>query len=293
MHAFLLAKVNHHQEFFAALRCTLLPAQHALLLLRLSAHPRMNFLLRTLPPDLTTTACIAFDALIRSSAIHILLLSHDLLPQVALDQFCLPLRRGGLGLRSMVSIAPAAFLGSMAASAPLLFHVPRPLSAPPHSASLLRRLQEAYHVLHLPSKSLQLPKSCQLPPFDRLLSSLAATPIPKLQRAISRLIDSRLLTSIITAASSADNLAIKAHFTSLSQRNTSFYPPHLSRFTMISSYSQFVCGFVSLLLLRFLLNVSAVLFSSCPTTSCFALHVLYALSSPCYHCLSLSGFITS
>jgi hypothetical protein len=106
---FLRTKVDHHQEFFEALRCPRLPAQHALLLLRLSAHPRMNFLLRTLPPDLTAAACAAFDTQIRTSAIHILQLTHDHLSQVALDQFRLPLRRGGLGLPSMLSIAPAAF----------------------------------------------------------------------------------------------------------------------------------------------------------------------------------------
>jgi len=223
IHTFLLTKVVHHQEFFEALRSPHLPAQHALLLLRLSAHPRMIFLLRSLPPDLTASACADFDSQIRASAIHILRLSHDRLSQAALDQFCLPLRRGGLGLRSMLSIAPAAFLGSIAASAPLLIHVPRPPSVPPHSIPLLSRLQEAYRVLRLPSKSLRLPDSRQLPSSDSFLDSLSCAPIPKLQRAISHLLDARLLTSIIAAASPDDHLSVKAHFTSLSQPHTSFW----------------------------------------------------------------------
>jgi hypothetical protein len=47
-------------------------------------------------------------------------------------QLMLPLRLGGLGLRSMVDTAPAAFLGSLAAAAPYL---PSPISLFPPLSS--------------------------------------------------------------------------------------------------------------------------------------------------------------
>jgi hypothetical protein len=114
----------------------------------------------------------------------------------------------------MASIAPAAFLGSIAASAFLLIHVPRPHSAPPQSIVVSKRLIKSSGFLL--SLSLKLPHPLTLPSYINLLDSLSSTPIPKLQRSISHLLDARLATSIIAAAPAEDRLTIKAHFTTFS-----------------------------------------------------------------------------
>ena len=55
------AKAERHAPFFQALQSPLLHTQHAMLLLRASAIPRMNFLCRTLAPFLIASACTLFD----------------------------------------------------------------------------------------------------------------------------------------------------------------------------------------------------------------------------------------
>ena len=58
------------------------------------------------------------------TAITKLQLSPDPLPKAALIQVRLPLKEGGLGLRSTVGIAPAAYLGSLASAAPAIISSP-------------------------------------------------------------------------------------------------------------------------------------------------------------------------
>src|SRR6185437_8663421 len=104
----------------------LLPAQVAFLLLRISAHPRFLFLCRTLAPALSLSTFGIFDEMVLQCAGGILRLDFNSLPQAAITQLRLPLRSGGFGLRALVHIAPAAFLGSLAAAAPLLLLPPPP-----------------------------------------------------------------------------------------------------------------------------------------------------------------------
>ena len=52
---FVVAKVNSHQPLLTALLHNAMPTQNSLLLLRLCALPRLNFLCRTISPRLTSS----------------------------------------------------------------------------------------------------------------------------------------------------------------------------------------------------------------------------------------------
>ena len=179
-------RVRKMEPFFQALLHPLFTAQAAFLLLRVCALPKFLFACRTLPPRLTSAACASFDHLTLRTATNILRLDLDSLSEVVRSQLTLPLRYGGFGLRSMVAIAPAAFLGSLAAAArhmphlvdvPLMLEIEHALSRCqflglklPNAASFLtcaaRRppvsLQKRFHLLSRTPLALYQGFSCSL-----------------------------------------------------------------------------------------------------------------------------------
>ena len=97
--------------------------QCAWLLLLFCASPRPNYLLRMLPPGATEAFAREHDAAV--CACLAALLSQDSLPTQALPQptqrlVHLPLRFGGLGVRSAVDAAPAAYWASWADCLPTI-----------------------------------------------------------------------------------------------------------------------------------------------------------------------------
>jgi hypothetical protein len=108
-------RVKSMEPFFRALRHPRFTTQAALVLLRVCALPKFNFSCRTLPPRLTSRACVTFDQLVLHTAMDILRL--DLDSPDARNLLTLPMRHGRFGLRRMEATAPAAFLGSLAAAA--------------------------------------------------------------------------------------------------------------------------------------------------------------------------------
>jgi hypothetical protein len=119
-------------------------------------------------------------------------------------QLSLPLRLGGMGLRSMVATAPAAFLGSLAAAAPYLLSPHLPVSAPlifdlEHALSLVRHLPG----LRLPSATDFLPLAAQQSP-------------PSLQRTISLAASTSFLRSLLQQSPS-----LLPHLLSLQQAGSS------------------------------------------------------------------------
>ena len=108
-------------------------AQASFHILRLSATPRLSHLLRTVPPSMTCQAAANYDALVEWALASIIAgdgaaaaglptpedVAHDptvcqnqtYLGHEALRQAHLPIREGGLGLTSCISIKGAAYIG--------------------------------------------------------------------------------------------------------------------------------------------------------------------------------------
>src|SRR5690242_794749 len=187
-------KMDTHNQLFSALRHPQMPTQHALLILRQSALPRLNFLLRTLPPSLTTNACQLFDQLVLGTATHILGLSPDLLTQEALALLRLPLKCGGFGFRSMVSVAPAAYLGSLAAAASTIASVPRPAHSAPHSPALLTHIAHSYRLI-------QPGQSHRLPHHAKFISHFARADASRLQHRLCHASEAHTLKQLKSTAS--------------------------------------------------------------------------------------------
>ena len=94
-----------------------LPVQPAMAILRLSALPKMGYLLRTIKPSITAKAAALFDAKVIETAIAKLRLPQNLSSGAHL-QLTLPIRLGGFGLRSMFRSSYAAYWSGLAQAAP-------------------------------------------------------------------------------------------------------------------------------------------------------------------------------
>ena len=165
-------RVKSMEPFFRALLHPLFTTQATFLLLRVCALPKLNFTCRTLPSTLTSPACAAFDRLVMDAAMATLRLNEDSLPEEALTLLTLPLRHGGFGLRSMVTTAPAAFLGSLAAAAR---HLPDlELAATP----LLQEIERALSHCQLPGLNLPSAASPSFPARLGVLPGTSSTPSP-------------------------------------------------------------------------------------------------------------------
>ena len=100
-----------HTRFFDALCHPHMPAQTAMLLLRLSGLPRLSYLSRVVPPSLLLSAARDFDSLVINAAIIISSLPDTNKTRKTLTQ---PMRFGGLGLRSHVFCSSFAFWSAFA-----------------------------------------------------------------------------------------------------------------------------------------------------------------------------------
>jgi hypothetical protein len=96
-----------------------LSVQRAMLLLRQCTVPKLNYLLRCLPPSLTQALASAFDRRVMAVAKRKLELGdRETAPRTIADYLLsAPLRHGGFGLTSAVLTAPAAFVASVASVA--------------------------------------------------------------------------------------------------------------------------------------------------------------------------------
>jgi hypothetical protein len=113
--------VGHNKELFEALQSPFLPAQEAMILLRLCGIPRFSYLLRTVRPAVMRNAALLFDMDVASASRAILKIGPPSAqtPQDwdnAKTQMTLPLRMGGLGLPLMAAMTDIAYISSLAAS---------------------------------------------------------------------------------------------------------------------------------------------------------------------------------
>jgi hypothetical protein len=121
-------------KFGEALTHPAMSRQVGLHLLRMCGVPRFHYLARVLPPSAVRDLFAAVDADVQG-LLRQMLEIHDVLPGVASYQNFLPIRDGGLGLRSMTVVSDAGYYAAAAEAAAsiakALQHVaaPRPAAA--------------------------------------------------------------------------------------------------------------------------------------------------------------------
>ena len=132
--------------FFDRIQLDELNVQSAMVILRQCGVPKMNFVLRCLPPACIADQATAFDALVLGAAHSKLLLHADeARRQRTTELLRAPLRHGGFGLTSAVKTSPAAYLGSLAAVkvAPAFVQYSQPNSPLPSSTLLHGWIEES------------------------------------------------------------------------------------------------------------------------------------------------------
>jgi hypothetical protein len=108
---------DKHGPLFAALSHAALPRQLALHFLRSSGLPRMNYLCRTLPPEVVNGAASRFDERVHATLRALIALDPTRLPDMGGNtrrQTELNVRSGGLGLRPARRVSAAAYVSALA-----------------------------------------------------------------------------------------------------------------------------------------------------------------------------------
>jgi hypothetical protein len=164
------SEVQSSEYFFSALQHRAMPAQVAQCLLRYCGVPKLNYLARTVEPELLDAASRQFDALAMETQLQLARLHDSLaaLPQSSAtavaagpeqhDSFAtaaqirsrisLPISMSGLGVRSIHSLRHAAFYAS------LLQALPEFLSLFPTLSESERPLTQLYQQMHTCRNSL-------------------------------------------------------------------------------------------------------------------------------------------
>jgi hypothetical protein len=108
MSAFCVKVVAAHERFFRLLTHPQMPVSVAHTLLKTSGLPRMNFLLRTTPPEITIEATAMFDTMVKSCAMRVH--GEDISEsEAAISLLHLPMRVGGNGIRNAITVHPFAY----------------------------------------------------------------------------------------------------------------------------------------------------------------------------------------
>jgi hypothetical protein len=124
------AIIDDHVPFFNAIqRADLLGAQVSTTLLAFSGHPRLNYLVRTLNPEIAHTGFARFDDLVLQTAAIVTSSPELIAPpshvapnnsHIAHSLFELPVGSGGMGFRKMTKVCIPAFVACIAQAAPFL-----------------------------------------------------------------------------------------------------------------------------------------------------------------------------
>ncbi len=208
--------IREHDTFFNLLLHDSIPPQEALILLRLSGVPRMNYLTRCVDPDLTRKATKAFDDRVLTTALTKLCIptqpSNDTAARYnrANTLLTLPVRYGGFGLRSTYRTRHAAFWGGLAHAASTLA---RYAPLPPRSLSTiektLKTLQQQTEMAGAPFESLPTQAANAL---HRLANPQRDDPT-NIQRDLTQRIEDKLYRQFSDAATTP---AEKARLLSIS-----------------------------------------------------------------------------
>jgi hypothetical protein len=172
-----------------------MPVQDAMLFLRHSAIPRLNYLLRVLRPHIMQKAAFEFDRLVESIALFKLDLEPLDIPSRdrVLKQFRLPVKFGGFGLTNQASISPIAWWSAMASACSVLLRVLDSANISPAANADLNRTMTASFVgiqshFAVPANPVPVYPALVIP-NDLPVHSLPVpvpVPVPSVSRPISR-----------------------------------------------------------------------------------------------------------
>jgi len=108
MHAWLERQIDSYKEYLELLLHPELPAQVAMILLRLSVIPQLGYLARVVPPSLLAPHALRFDDMVLDVVQRKFLLPSPL-PDVAKFFLSLPIKVGGFGLRKARDVSCPAY----------------------------------------------------------------------------------------------------------------------------------------------------------------------------------------
>ena len=108
---------RRHDEFFRLLCHNSMPAQEALLLLRVCGLPRFSFMLRVTSQEVHLPASKVFDQKMRHTLLNILGLDAEDFTSKMGARSRLPLSKGGFGLREQTFVSPFAVVSASAQAA--------------------------------------------------------------------------------------------------------------------------------------------------------------------------------
>jgi len=111
--------VAEHKVFFDSLLHTSMPAMLAMLMLRVSGVPRMNYLIRCLPGECVLEGAREFDNMVMETAVTKLKIPNNEV-DAAKIRLAMPMNPVGGGLRSAAATAPEAYLAAQAQAGPFL-----------------------------------------------------------------------------------------------------------------------------------------------------------------------------
>lgn len=145
--------VMEDDHFFSSLRHEGLPAQEAIILLRQSGAQRLNYLLRTTPPEVVKRAAQHHDDRMLNTVMAKCGLREEEMDAIARTKVALGLKHGGMGMRKAVSVSPLAYLSSVLNASAAIYAAIGPTGRP--SAQLLGSIREAaqYARVFLPEDS--------------------------------------------------------------------------------------------------------------------------------------------
>ena len=116
MHAWLERQIDSYKEYLELLLHPELPAQVAMILLRLSVIPQLGYLARVVPPSLLAPHALRFDDMVLDVVQRKFLLPSPL-PDVAKFFLSLPIKVGGFGLRKARDVSCPAYFCAVSAAA--------------------------------------------------------------------------------------------------------------------------------------------------------------------------------
>ena len=210
MRAWVDEQVDQHAQLFRDLQHREMPCQVSTLLLRVAAVPRMDYVLRTLPPDITAAGAARFDDMVRDTFCQRNDITTTDAAQVSIN---LPIRHGGIGLRSMQRVAPAAFVSSLSLSAsdvrPLLEK--NRLDATPSVHPTARGLVSAFGSLLAEGVTTDKVNICQdKPTAAEFWTQQQSEPTAHLQKLLSHAIDDAHAARQFASASESDRARLNS-----------------------------------------------------------------------------------
>lgn len=126
--------VAGQRVFFDSLLHTAMPTMLAMLMLRISGVPRMNYLVRCSPVECVQEGAKEFDQMVMETAVTKLQIPNDEV-DAAKIRLAMPVSPIGGGLRSAAATAPEAYLASQAQAAPFLQKLTKQAGPAPGSPS--------------------------------------------------------------------------------------------------------------------------------------------------------------